>query len=187
MINVISFSGRPDGSCSAVAKMICAYYGEENTAVTDLCTTSIAPCGSCDYRCFSGEDCPHRDCANELYQAICESERCFYILPNYCGYPPAWFFIFNERGCGFFAGDQARLERYLAVPKAFIVISNTEIDCIAEALKYHVDTQDAPDILTISRSRLGLKSLSQTIGECVEAQRLVGEFLDSFPPSNNGR
>ena len=63
--------------------------------------------------------------------AVCKS------LPNYCDYPCANFFAFNERIQRYFQDHPKRLDCYEGVPKKFIVISNTEKHNFRAVLQQH--------------------------------------------------
>ena len=50
------------------------------------------------------------------------SEMVYFELPNYCDYPCANYFIFNECSQCFFQRKPDLLEAYLTIPKRSIVI-----------------------------------------------------------------
>ena len=79
------------------------------------------------FRMFSArENCPFfEDKEYEILEAIVHSEMAYFVLPNYCDYPCANYFVFNERSQCFFQGKPDLLEAYLKIPKRSIVISNT--------------------------------------------------------------
>lgn len=60
---------------------------------------SIKPFGHCHYECFSPSGlCPQADDQEQaLMEAIVRSKMVFFVVPNYCDYPCANFFAFNER------------------------------------------------------------------------------------------
>ena len=56
------------------------------------------------------------------------------IIPNYCGYPCANYFAYNERSVGYFNLDKVLMDKYMNAKKRFIVVSNTEGTNIENAL-----------------------------------------------------
>lgn len=97
-ICLISFSSRPNGNCGRTAGMLHQKYGERSV-LYDFSTFTITPCGRCGYECFQArEDCPYcNDPEYAVCSAIAGSGLACFIVPNYCDYPCANFFAFNER------------------------------------------------------------------------------------------
>lgn len=87
--------------------------------------------------------------------AIMASDLVYFILPNYCGFPCASYFAFNERSVGFFNEDKSVLNRYLIVPKRFVIVSNTESQTFVEAMQQQVS--DEPEILYLKSRNYGKK------------------------------
>ena len=100
-ICIISFSARPGGNCGSIAREIQKFWqGRGEVELFDFSALEITPCGRCGYECFGArENCPYfSDPEFAICEAIAASDITYFILPNYCDYPPANFFIFNERG-----------------------------------------------------------------------------------------
>lgn len=114
---IVPFSGRPGGNCSRIAEII--RQKEREAAVYDFSALSITPCGCCNYECFQQrEKCPHfSDPEFTICEAIANSDLAYFIVPNYCDYPCANFFIFNERSQCYFQHREDLLNQYLAVRK----------------------------------------------------------------------
>lgn len=56
---VISFSGRKNGNCDNIGRIIQEYYGE-NCKFFSFSEELIHPCGNCGYECFQkGRWCPY--------------------------------------------------------------------------------------------------------------------------------
>ncbi len=146
-ICVVSFSGRPGGNCGSIAMEIEKYWqGMGEVTVFDFSELEIAPCGRCDYECFEArESCPHfSDPEFMVCDTIANSDIAYFVVPNYCDYPPAGFFIFNERGQCCFQRHYELLEKYLSVRKKFIVVSNTGRENFTQAFRYHVPEGTEP-------------------------------------------
>lgn len=178
MLTFINFSGRTNGNCAGIADVVRACCGEEKVVLTNFSQPKISPCGDCDYPCLrTGETCPVEDGVVELYETIAQSELTVFIVPNYCDYPCANFFAFNERGCGYFGGGEDRLQAYLAAKKKFIVVSNSNTAHFKDAFQYHVAEGQEPDILYLSAKKFGCNSLDGNLMELETARNLVRAFV----------
>ena len=96
---VISFSGRRDGNCSAVAQAVRdALSGRDSVQYFDCSALALTPCGGCGCECFQArERCPYfDDPVFGMYDAVTRSSMSYFVVPNYCDYPCANFFLFNE-------------------------------------------------------------------------------------------
>lgn len=177
--SIISFSGRPNGNCSGIAKWLKRRWSEE-AVLFDFSELTVAPCGRCDYECFhSRENCPwFSDPEFEMCCTVANSELACFILPNYCDYPPANFFIFNERSQCCFQHHQGLLEKYLAVRKKFIVVSNTNRENFASALCYHVPEGTPPDILFLSAREFHKVSIHGDLLDSEEARNAILHFVE---------
>ena len=97
-IVLIRFSSRDNGNCAAITAQIQQYYKEEMVRSFIADHLVVKPCGNCDYECLQ----PQRQCPNitvvctELFYAVCNADLVYYVVPNYCGYPCANYFAFNE-------------------------------------------------------------------------------------------
>ncbi len=175
---IISFSGRKDGNCAAIARTLLGALAGEARCF-GFSALRVPPCGGCGYECFQArESCPYfSDPAFSIYEAVTDSDLSYFIVPNYCDYPCANFFIFNERSQCFFQHHPELLERYERVPKKFIVVSNTGQDNFTAAFQYH--TGDAPpEVLFLSARRFGKASIQGDLMDSPEARDTVLRFMD---------
>ena len=136
---------------------------------------SIHLCGSCNYVCFKqGNLCPYIDDMEcKIYDAIIKSEMTYFIVPNYCDYPCANYFAFNERSQCFFQGKEELLNAYLKVPKRSIVVSNTNEENFIKALSYQ--TEKEPDILFMPAKRYGKSSIK---GDILTNEKAVSDIME---------
>lgn len=182
---IISFSSRHDGNCAQVGKLIQSMNSE--SVLYDFSEFEIHACGRCNYECFKErEACVYIDDMEcRLLETITQSDVAYFILPNYCDYPCANYFIFNERSQCYFQGRPEMLDAYLRVPKRCIVLSNTNEDNFIKALAYQ--TENNPDILFLSAKKYGKKSINgdlltvekaiEDITKFVKQQRLAGKNI----------
>lgn len=174
---IISFSGRAGGSCSNIAEELQRYRKGE-AEVYDFSAFSISPCGHCRYQCFqAGDQCPYfSDPVYAIYDAVVKSDFVWYIVPNYCDYPCANFFAFNERSQCYFQNHQELLDAYLAVRKKFVVVSNTGQENFQTAFRYHVPEGVNPDILFLSAKKFQKVSIHGDLMDSQEARQAVLRF-----------
>lgn len=177
---IVSFSGRSGGNCSRIAEII--QQKKVDAAVYDFSVLSITPCSHCRYECFEQrEKCPHfSDPEFAICEEIAKSDIAYFIVPNYCGYPCANFFIFNERSLCYFQHHNDLLNQYLAVRKKFIVISNTEQDNFTTAFCQHIPETSDPDILFLSSKQFGKTSIDGNLMESENAKELLFRFIDKL-------
>ena len=177
---VISFSGRRDGNCSAVAQSVRdALSGRDSVQYFDCSALALTPCGGCGGECFQArERCPYfDDPVFGMYDAVTRSSMSYFVVPNYCDYPCANFFLFNERSQCYFQGRPELLEQYERAPKKFIVVSNTGRDNFITAFQYH--TGDAPpDVLFLSARRFGKVSIRGDLMGSPDARAEVLRFIN---------
>ena len=177
MITILSFSGRPDGNSIRVANTIADAVGKDNTQIIDFSEITVEPCHNCHCDCFLPEGkCPVEDDVVGIYKKIMESERVFFVLANYCGYPNAKYFAFNERSSAFFLRNHELLAKYLAVPKKFIVISNSNQDKFTELAQYQVPEGSTPEMLFLSSRNFNVSSFAGNLMDNREAWSLVTTF-----------
>ena len=171
---VINFSGRNNGNCANVSKVIQKEL--ENVSVINFSDVNIFSCSNCDYECFKNENCPYIiDDLFDIYNQIVSSDFVYYVVPNYCGYPCANFFIFNERSCCYFKRDRELLNKYLSVNKKFIIISNSNQDSFKEICKYQVNNE--PDILFLSTRKYNQNSIEGILMENEDAKYELISFI----------
>ena len=179
---IISFSGRSDGNCHDMASVIeQTLPGEHHVTVIELSDTYVSPCCNCGYNCFYDSECPNiNDDVVGIYDLICSSKLAFFIVPNYCDYPGALFFIFNERGQCFFRNDPDRLELYLSIEKKFIVVSNTEQENFRKVFSYHVLENSSPDILFLAAKEYSLITIEGGLMRSEQARQAVIDFVNGM-------
>ncbi len=145
---IISFSSRNDGNCEKISEYIRSL---QNLSVKEYRFTdfSIHPCGACRYECFeNNRNCPYiDDMEYTILDEICASAFTFFVLPNYCNFPPA----------------------------QFIVVSNTGKENFVEALRQH--TNDEPEILFLSAKCYGKVSIAGDILESEAAKADIRSFI----------
>lgn len=105
---------------------------------------------------------------------ICRSDLVYFIVPNYCGYPCANYFAFNERSVGYFNLNRNRMDQYMSVPKRFIVVSNTAGDPFRAAMSQQ--TAKEPDILYLQSSKYHKRSIA---GDLLESEAVKAD-LEAF-------
>ena len=180
---IVSFSGRPAGNCSRIAEIIRQTWEMKGEAVVyDFSAFRITPCGQCSYACFQKrEACPY---FSDPEAAVCEeitgSDLTYFIVPNYCDYPCANFYIFNERGQCYFQHHEDLLNQYLAVRKKFIVVSNTNQDHFTAAFRYHIPENTTPDILFLSAKQFGKVSIHGDLTDSEDVKRILSDFIDKI-------
>ena len=174
---VINFSGRNNGNCENVAKVIQDMFQMEEVEIINFNQLNITPCTNCNYECFDNkENCPYyKDDIKELYKKILENDFIYFVIPNYCGYPNANFFIFNERSVCVFSKYRELLDIYLQKSKKFIVISSSNQENFKNILQYQ--TTMAPDILFLNSREFNQKSTDGKLMENEEAKNKLIQFL----------
>lgn len=176
---ILSFSSRRNGNCDAIAAYIASLT---RGAVHCFSAMHPNPCGHCAYECFhSADDCPHiHDGVRLLYETVLRADMVYYLVPNYCDFPCANFFIFQERGQCCFQGAGEKERAYLAVPKRFIVVSNTGEEHFRAAFREHV--QGAPDVLFLAAGAYGRVSIDGDLLRSDAAREAVRAFVQRSGP-----
>lgn len=172
---IISFSSRGNGNCAQIGKMIRSVA--EEAVLFQFSNFEIHACGKCGYECFTDRSkCPYySDMEYRLLDAVAHSDLTYFILPNYCDYPCANYFVFNERSQCYFQGYPELLEAYEKVPKRAIVVSNTNEDNFKTALAYQ--SYKEPDILFLSAKKYGKISIRGDLLTDENAVRDVTAFV----------
>ena len=170
-ICVISFSSRKNGNCTKISELVSSLLPEPKRY--DFCDFEIHPCGNCDYECFAHDgNCPWiHDKEYEILDAITKSELTYFILPNYCDYPCANFFIFNERNLCYFQNNADLLNAYERAPKKVIVVSGTNEENFKTALSYHAENE--PKMLFLSAKKYGKRSID---GDLLTSEQAVADL-----------
>ena len=177
-IVLIRFSSRNFGNCKAIADKIRDYYQTKKVLDFTVDANTVEPCSNCDYECLTpGKTCPNLDDVQKtIMEAICNADLTYFIVPNYCGYPCANYFAFNERTVGYFNGDRELMKKYMSVPKRFIIVSNTEGDNFANAMKQQVNGE--PEMLYLKTGKYKKRSTAGDMMESDDAQTDLKAFLD---------
>jgi len=177
---IISFSSRANGNCAAISEFVKTCYGD-SAEVYRFSDFSVRPCGECDYECFGPErGCPASgDRENVLLEAVIECDLAYFVVPNYCDYPCANYFAFNERGQYYFSEHPDRMADYERTAKKFIVVSNTEKENFRKAFSYQ--SKGAPDILFLRAADFGKVSIAGDLLASTQAKAAVAGFV-SKPP-----
>ena len=152
-ISILSFSSRPNGNCAQISSYLKELHGEE-AEVYRFSDFEIAGCGRCNHECFAGQECPHiKDMEYTLQDAVTNSDLCYFVVPNYCGYPCSNFFIFNERCVCYTKGIKERSEAYKNSRKKFIIVSNSGQENFRKLMGYHCNGE--PDMLYLESRKYG--------------------------------
>lgn len=178
-ICIINFSGRENGNCRKIADIVAEYFNNSGVKRFDFCNTEITPCGKCNDECFAKrENCPYiNDEIFDIYDSITNCDAAFFIMPNYCDYPCANYFAFNERSQCYFQGKPKLLESYLKVKKKFIVVSNTQKENFINAFKYQIEENTVPDVLFLSAKTYGKVSIKGDVTDSGEAVTDIINFI----------
>lgn len=176
-IVLIQFSNRKDGNCSAIASNIRSYYHRCNVSIEQVSAKTMPACGECDYECLrTNNKCPNlTDDQTKLFDSVCNADLVYFIVPNYCGFPCANYYAFNERSVGYFNNDRALLKKYMSVRKRFVIVSNTEGQNFEAAAKQH--TQN-PEILYLKTRKYGKQSIAGDLMDSEDARLDLGAFLN---------
>ena len=178
MIVVVNFSSRKDGNCYQISGVVKKHYKEKKVKIFNFYENTYNSCGHCDYECFK-KKCKIGDGINEIFKAIVQSEETIFVVPNYCDYPNSNFFLFNERSCGFFNGNKDLMNRYLNIPKKFIVVSNSCNNSFKTAFSYHLSSDATPNILYFNSKKFDQNPLDGKLMSNKEAEHLVYDFLSN--------
>lgn len=173
---IVTFSSRPGGNCSQIGKLIASMT--QAPVLFDFSEFDLHPCGQCAVECFSvRENCPYfADKEYEMLEAMTHSDMVCFVLPNYCDYPCANYFVFNERSQCYFQGRPDLLEAYLKVPKRSIVISNTNKDNFIQALAYQSDQE--PEVLFLSAKKYRKTSINGDLLSSKKALEDIKQFIN---------
>lgn len=170
---IVSFSARENGNCSQIGKLIQSLT--EDAELFDFSRITLHPCGHCAYQCFSsGNQCPYADDMEyRLLDAVTHSDLTCFVIPNYCDYPCANYFIFNERSQCYFQGHPELLEKYENVRKCAVVVSNTNEENFTKALSYQ--SAEEMEILFLSAKKYGKTSIK---GDLLTDERVVSKIRE---------
>ena len=175
-IVILLFSSRENGNCNKIAEFISNYHNNTNVIKYVIDSQIFAPCNQCNYECLKpGTACPNVSIdQTSVMEDICSSTITYFIVPNYCGYPSANYFAFNERSVGYFNMDREKTKLYQDVQKRFVVISNTE------GFERILQQQAAgePQILYLKSRKYQRQSTAGDLMESAEARADLQAFLE---------
>ncbi len=174
---ILTFSGRNNGNCAQITEFIEQHYMQTNVHTILIGNEDFGPCGGCDYECLRMDlTCPKlTERQKKIIDEVCVSDIVYFVVPNYCGYPCANYFAFNERSVGYFNLDRARMNRYMNVPKRFIIVSNTEGNNFEAAMQQQ--TNEAPKILYLKTRKYQKQSIAGDILSSEDAKSDLAAFL----------
>lgn len=173
-IGILNFSGRKYGNCASIVSYITNFHANANICIYNI-SEQIAPCGECDYECLTtGDGCPELSKIKPLMDQIMGCDLVYYIVPNYCGFPCANYFAFNERTVGYFHLNQTTMEQYMNINKKFIIVSNTEDVTFLKAMQQQSQN---PRILYLKSNKYGRRSAAGDILDSEQARRDLRIFL----------
>lgn len=178
MIVVVNFSSRKGGNCYSIAGVVKKYYKDKKVKIFNFFEKAFNSCGKCNYECFT-KKCIMNDGLEEMFKAILQSEQAVFIIPNYCDYPSSNFFMFNERCYGFMYHNKELFERYLNIPKKFMVVSSSNVCNFKTACAYHIPHGKLPEILFFNAKKFQQCSLEGNLMLNNDAYNLVNDFLDN--------
>ncbi len=174
LVTILMFSSRKNGNCASIGEFILNYF-DSNIRIFRVSGENVGSCDHCDYECLKSDMCCPN--LNESYRSmmdtVCASDLVYFIIPNYCGFPSSSYFAFNERSVGYFGLDRSKLERYMAVRKRFIIVSNSV--GFEDAMRQQ--TSGEPEILYLKCRKYNKRSIAGDILESEEAQQDLEAFL----------
>ena len=179
-IVLIRFSSRKEGNCAAISAYISKHHAAQNVMEYTVDESIVQPCNCCNYECLQpGKLCPNlNDAQNAIMDSISSADLVYYIIPNYCGYPCANYFVFNERSVGYYNKDRELMKKYRNIPKRFIVVSNTEGPNFESALQQQVNHK--PEILYLKTSKYQIHSTTGNLMESDAAKGDLYAFLNCY-------
>ncbi|SHJ90152.1 NADPH-dependent FMN reductase [Hathewaya proteolytica DSM 3090] len=170
---IISFSGRENGNCKALAE----YISKTNDKIIDFKSLDIHGCSNCEYECFTNK-CKYRDDdIYSLYNGMVNYDKVILIVPIYCGNPSSLYYIFNERSQNYFMHNE---EKYNDIVNRLFFIgvygSCEEAPDFLDVFEKWFDCADSKKhILGIERHKYNEK-----INDCIVDATGVKEIVDEF-------
>ena len=172
---ILNFSGRNNGNCQAISNFIKQYYDRFSNICALEHSMILDPCNHCDYECLQEHNvCTRKHEMDKIMEQLISSNMVYFIVPNYCGFPCANYFAFNERTVGYFNRDEQLLQKYYNIKKKFIIVSNTENETFYKAMEQQ---STAPDILYVSSNKYGKRSIAGDLLESDDAREALRAFM----------
>jgi len=181
-IVLIRFSSREKGNCAGISQFLTDYHTQDTVKSYRIDNSVVVPCGGCDYECLKpGMACPSGTLAQtQVMDAICQADLVYFMIPNYCGFPPASYYAFNERSVGYFNKNRELMSKYRTVAKKFIIVSNPEGTNFENAVRSQV--ADEPEIIYLKTGKYKKQSTAGDLMESEDAKADLIAFLDSTDP-----
>lgn len=178
-VTIINFSGRMNGNCQSIAKIIKEYYKPSEVHFYDCVTMDIHSCGRCQYECMKIDHkaCPHiNDFVYDAYENISNSDITYYIVPNYQCTPNANYFAFKERCVCFMWGHPEKDEQYTNAKKKFVVTNCNENDR-DDFIKFFQFHASQPDIFFVEAKKYNKKSTGVDLTKSEDFLSDLKEFM----------
>lgn len=177
-ITLIRFSSRDLGNCAGIAQYLTDYHSTDFVQSFKIDNNIVVPCGNCNYECLKpGVQCPSiTDAHRQIMDAICQSDLVYFIIPNYCGFPPASCYAFNERSVGYFNKNRELMAKYRNIPKKFIIVSNTEGNHFESLIRSQV--VEEPELIYLKTSKYKKISTAGDLMDSDEAKSDLTAFLE---------
>ena len=173
-VTILNFSDRKDGNCATIVRYISDSCSNSNICVYSI-SEYVQPCADCNYECLRpAERCPNYATIKEVMDRVMESDLVYYIVPNFCGFPCANYFAFNERTVGYFNLDRDLMKKFMSICKKFIVVSNSENEMFYNAM---AQQSANPQILYMKTSKYGKRSIDGDMLDSDEAKADLDGFL----------
>lgn len=178
-IVLIRFSSRDHGNCAGITQYLAQHHNEDTVKDYKIDNSVVVPCGDCNYECLTpGAKCPGVTAAQtEVMDAICQADLVYFMIPNYCGFPPASYYAFNERSVGYFNKNRELMGKYRSIAKKFIIVSNTEGANFENAIRSQV--MGEPEMIYLKTGKYKKQSTAGDLMESEEATADLLAFLDT--------
>ena len=174
IVTILNFSSRKHGNCASIDEFIKNYYENTNICVYNI-NEYIRPCEDCSYECLKEDtECPDITGIKAIMDRIIISDMVYYVVPNFCGFLCANYFVFNERTVGYFHLNRALMNRYMMITKKFIIVSNTEDSVFYKAMEQQ---SNYPQILYLKSRKYAKKSIAGDILDSEDAKVDLSVFL----------
>lgn len=177
-VTIIRFSPRNTGNCEKIANYIADFYNRTNVYEYWISAENCEPCSGCNYECLNPTTtgCPTKsEYFTEVMDQALASDLIYFIVPNFCGYPNANYFAFNERLVGYFGTNRSARAQYMEIEKKFIIVSNTEGVNFSNAMQQQSTVE--PKMLYLKSSKYHKRSTAGDILESEDAQQDLRKFL----------
>ena len=180
-IVLIRFSSRDLGNCTGIAQYLTDYHSTDFVQSFKIDNNIVVPCGGCDYECLKpGAKCLSvTESHTQIMDAVCQADLVYFIIPNYCGFPPASCYAFNERSVGYFNKNRELMGKYRNVPKKFIIVSNTEGQNFESLIQSQVTGN--PELIYLKTSKY--KKIS-TAGDLMESDEAKADLMVFLNPNS---